>query len=388
MYVLHKTLRRRRSGRGTRLSASNLTVLTKNWLGLIQNAEPCTYVSTAGTRLLRTFAMYFPESTRPVMQQTIKDGIISAKEAVSKWNVSDLVHGSIRCTMCKWLRTRRQSSNLTVFSQQFSSGDIERHNFAPGDHVTTSHTNKSYPLVCLYCLLLLVFEMSLRAIFGTLVLSTASFFVSLHFHWPPYAGIAVRKSYKGLASLVKISNTSTWTSGLNNTTHVAITKANVNTKTLQAYKDACQSTYKKPGPDSLCQGRPTLRTQWLERIAHNWSLPTASGLAGSPRPKFPSTPKRFLEVEFKCMSQATEDGILLAIFNALGTQNRRGIEIGRLGWCNLMNLAVNFDFDVLFFEGGARDYTCPANFLHTPSDGAARRNCMVAARLCNSRDLQ
>jgi hypothetical protein len=82
---------------------------------------------------------------------------------------------------------------------------------------------------------------------------------------------------------------------------------------------------------------------------------------------FPKTlvGKRFDKFEFQCYSQNTEDGILLAIFGAIGVTNRRGLEIaGGVGWeNNVANLVVNFGFDALFFDGDEGNHRCANNFF-------------------------
>ncbi len=81
----------------------------------------------------------------------------------------------------------------------------------------------------------------------------------------------------------------------------------------------------------------------------------------------PDRAQRFAAFEFKCYSQNTEDGILLAIFGAIGVTNRRGLEIaGGVGWQNnLANLVIHFGFDALFFDGDPRNHICANNFFAT-----------------------
>jgi hypothetical protein len=82
---------------------------------------------------------------------------------------------------------------------------------------------------------------------------------------------------------------------------------------------------------------------------------------------FPGTSvgQRFDKLEFQCYSQNSEDGILLAIFGAIGVTNRRGLEIaGGVGWeNNLANLVINFGFDALFFDGDQGNHRCANNFF-------------------------
>lgn len=135
---------------------------------------------------------------------------------------------------------------------------------------------------------------------------------------------------------------------------------------LHTVAAACAQHYHPPGPDALCHASsPLHRHAWLRPIASDLTLPTAAAARACPVLSFPSTPQRFAAIEFKCYSQNTEDGILLAIFAAIGTTNKRAVEIaGGLGWeNNAINLVVNFGFDALFFDGDPGNTKCAMNFL-------------------------
>lgn len=135
---------------------------------------------------------------------------------------------------------------------------------------------------------------------------------------------------------------------------------------LRIFATACAQQYHPPGPDALCHANlPLHHHAWLRRITSNLSLPTAAMTRTCPVLSFPNTPQRFASIEFKCYSQNTEDGILLAIFAAIGTTNKRAVEIaGGIGWeNNAINLVVNFGFDALFFDGDPGNTRCATNFL-------------------------
>lgn len=135
---------------------------------------------------------------------------------------------------------------------------------------------------------------------------------------------------------------------------------------LHTVAAACAQQYRPPGPDALCHANhPLHHHAWLHRITSDLTLPTATMVRTCPVLSFPSTPQRFASIEFKCYSQNTEDGILLAIFAAIGTTNKRAVEIaGGLGWeNNAINLVVNFGFDALFFDGDPGNTRCAKNFL-------------------------
>jgi len=151
--------------------------------------------------------------------------------------------------------------------------------------------------------------------------------------------------------------------------------------TLQNIKSVaalCTRQYVKPGPDYLCHADKTLpsdlRKQWVEPLRHELTLPTAAEADRCPPLVLESVPQRFLPVEFKCLSQTTEDGILLYLLAAIGTQTRRAIEIaGGIGWeNNVANLVVNFGFDALFFDGDPGNSRCARNFFRTHTATAAR----------------
>jgi hypothetical protein len=61
----------------------------------------------------------------------------------------------------------------------------------------------------------------------------------------------------------------------------------------------------------------------------------------------------FADVEFKCLSQNGEDGILLYIFSLISATNRRVVEIcaGNGIECNAANLIVNHGWHGLLFDG-------------------------------------
>jgi hypothetical protein len=63
----------------------------------------------------------------------------------------------------------------------------------------------------------------------------------------------------------------------------------------------------------------------------------------------------FSDVEFRCYSQNSEDGILLYIFSLLGTTNRRVVEVcaGDGVECNAANLIINHGWQGLLIDGDA-----------------------------------
>jgi hypothetical protein len=63
----------------------------------------------------------------------------------------------------------------------------------------------------------------------------------------------------------------------------------------------------------------------------------------------------FSDVEFRCYSQNSEDGILLYIFSLLGTTNRKAVEIcaGDGIECNAANLIINHGWQGLLIDGDA-----------------------------------
>ena len=138
---------------------------------------------------------------------------------------------------------------------------------------------------------------------------------------------------------------------------------------LRQFGTDCAGLYRKPGPDGLCtsQSQETLgrASQWLQRVQKDFALPGVTQTKQCPLITFADKPQRFSGVEFKCYSQNSEDGILLALLTALGTTNKRAIEIaGGLGWeNNIANLVVNFGFDALFFDGDAGNSKCATNFF-------------------------
>jgi hypothetical protein len=61
----------------------------------------------------------------------------------------------------------------------------------------------------------------------------------------------------------------------------------------------------------------------------------------------------FDDVEFRCFSQTSEDGILLYLFSLLGTTNKRCVEVcaGDGTECNTANLIINHGWRGLLFDG-------------------------------------
>lgn len=139
----------------------------------------------------------------------------------------------------------------------------------------------------------------------------------------------------------------------------------VQLSSLHSFEAACTQQYHLPGPDALCHASRPLEHAWLRPVASVFALPTIATARACSVLSFPSAPQRFSSVEFKCYSQNTEDGILLAIFAAIGTTNKRAVEIaGGIGWeNNAINLVVNFGFEALFFDGDAGNTRCATNFL-------------------------
>jgi hypothetical protein len=75
----------------------------------------------------------------------------------------------------------------------------------------------------------------------------------------------------------------------------------------------------------------------------------------------------FADVEFRCSSQNSEDGILLYIFSLLGTTNRRVVEIcaGDGFECNAANLIINHGWQGLLFDGDADQIARGRSFYST-----------------------
>ena len=73
------------------------------------------------------------------------------------------------------------------------------------------------------------------------------------------------------------------------------------------------------------------------------------------------------DVEFRCYSQNSEDGILLYIFSLLGTTNRRVVEIcaGDGIECNAANLIINHGWRGLLFDGDADQVARGKSFYST-----------------------
>jgi hypothetical protein len=85
-------------------------------------------------------------------------------------------------------------------------------------------------------------------------------------------------------------------------------------------------------------GRILLRLQYQDLVRRGIGLP------------------EFQDVEFRVLSQNTEDGILHYIFSLLGTTNRHVVEIcaGDGIECNAANLIVNQGWRGLLFDGDAQ----------------------------------
>jgi hypothetical protein len=75
----------------------------------------------------------------------------------------------------------------------------------------------------------------------------------------------------------------------------------------------------------------------------------------------------FSDVEFRCYSQNSEDGILLYIFSLLGTTNRRVVEIcaGDGIECNAANLIINHGWRGLLLDGDAEQVARGRAFYST-----------------------
>lgn len=148
---------------------------------------------------------------------------------------------------------------------------------------------------------------------------------------------------------------------------------------LDRVRRACAAQYRKPGPDYLCvstaaPGRANT-TAWLQPLGgHGVALPSMHDAGRCVVVPLPQAPQRFLHAEFRCLSQNTEDGILLYLLSVLGTGSRRALEIaGGVGWeNNVANLVLNFGFDALFFDGDAGNSRCAQNFLRAHPATAAR----------------
>ena len=150
---------------------------------------------------------------------------------------------------------------------------------------------------------------------------------------------------------------------------------------LQHLGRACAAQYRKPGPDALCtqdadaRNHSALRSPWLQPLhARALALPTEAQARACPPVVLPHAPQRFRHVEFQCLSQNSEDGILLYLLSVLGTGSRRALEIaGGVGWeNNVANLVLNFGFDALFFDGDAGNTRCARNFFRAHPATAAR----------------
>jgi hypothetical protein len=103
-------------------------------------------------------------------------------------------------------------------------------------------------------------------------------------------------------------------------------------------------------PSSEAQiGQVQLRLQYQELARRGTDLP------------------RFSDVEFRCYSQNSEDGILLYIFSLLGTANRRVVEIcaGDGIECNAANLIIHHGWQGLLVDGDADQVARGAAFYST-----------------------
>lgn len=154
---------------------------------------------------------------------------------------------------------------------------------------------------------------------------------------------------------------------------------------LHRVRGACAARYRKPGPDALCAPgtdadnasahAAARHSSWLQPLdTHALALPTRAQARACPPVALAHAPQRFRHVEFQCLSQNSEDGILLYLLSVLGTGSRRALEIaGGVGWeNNVANLVLNFGFDALFFEGDAGNARCARNFFHAHPATAAR----------------
>jgi hypothetical protein len=171
---------------------------------------------------------------------------------------------------------------------------------------------------------------------------------------------------------------------LSRSTHTATARldsACVSVEHLQPFRRACAAQYRKPGPDALCtpdagaRNGSALRSPWLQPLAQPpLALPTEAQARACPPVPLPHAPQRFRHVEFQCLSQNSEDGILLYLLSVLGTGSRRALEIaGGVGWeNNVANLVLNFGFDALFFDGDAGNTRCARNFFGAHPATAAR----------------
>jgi hypothetical protein len=150
---------------------------------------------------------------------------------------------------------------------------------------------------------------------------------------------------------------------------------------LQRLHRACSAQYRKPGPDALCtqdagaHNHSALRSPWLQPLdMPPLALPTEAQARACAQVPLPHAPQRFRHVEFQCLSQNTEDGILLYLLSVLGAGSQRALEIaGGVGWeNNVANLVLNFGFDALFFDGDAGNTRCARNFFRAHPATAAR----------------
>ena len=180
------------------------------------------------------------------------------------------------------------------------------------------------------------------------------------------------------------SNANTVKHSLPESTHTApLTPENLcgSAERLQPFRRVCAAQYRKPGPDALCaqdldaRNGSALRSPWLQPLAQPpLALPTEAQARACPPVPLPHAPQRFRHVEFQCLSQNSEDGILLYLLSVLGTGSRRALEIaGGVGWeNNVANLVLNFGFDALFFDGDAGNTRCARNFFRAHPATAAR----------------
>ena len=78
---------------------------------------------------------------------------------------------------------------------------------------------------------------------------------------------------------------------------------------------------------------------------------------------------KFEDVEFRAYSQFGEDGILLYLFSALGTTNKKCVEIcGGAGYDNTANLIINHGWNGLFFEGSEKNIRTGQQFYTRCAD--------------------
>src|SRR4051794_16336778 len=105
-------------------------------------------------------------------------------------------------------------------------------------------------------------------------------------------------------------------------------------RSTSAARNASMSTFPDPSAEAQI-GQVLLRLQYQDLARRGTHLP------------------EFSDVEFRCYSQNSEDGILLYIFSLLGTTDRRVVEIcaGDGIECNAANLLINHAWRGLLVDG-------------------------------------